>query len=47
MNRRDLQNREYKAAIEKHMVVYREQLYEIVDLRSKLELVVMALKDEE
>jgi hypothetical protein len=38
MRRLELENTELRSAIEKHFQVYREQSSELIDLRSKLEL---------
>ena len=41
--RLEAENAQLRAQIEKHMQIYREQLYELVDLRTQLDLVRAAI----
>ena len=41
--RLEAENTQLRAQIEKHMQIYREQLYELVDLRTQLDLVRAAI----
>lgn len=43
MQRLEIENRELRQALEHHQDVNRRMLYEIVDLKTKLELVDLAL----
>ena len=40
------ENRLLKESVEKHMRIYREQLYEIVDMKMKIELIEYVLHDD-
>ena len=44
MQRLEIENRELRDKCDKHMEIYRDQLYEIIDLRAKLELIASALR---
>lgn len=43
MARLEIENRELRDQLSRHMEIYRNQLFEIVELRTKLELVEMAI----
>lgn len=43
VTRLEAENAQLRAQIEKHMQIYREQLYELVDLRTQLDLVRAAI----
>ncbi len=43
MQRLEIENRELRAALEHHQDVGRKMLYEIVDMKAKLELIESAL----
>lgn len=43
MKRLEIENSELRAQIEKHMSVYRESLYQIVEMKTKLQLIDMAM----
>ena len=43
MRRLELENQQLRAELEKHFVIYREQLYELAELRIKVEMVKEAL----
>ena len=43
VSRLEAENAQLRAQIEKHMQIYREQLYELVDLRTQLDLVRAAI----
>lgn len=45
--RLEIENRELREAVEKGMRIYREQLYEIVDMRTKLEMIQLAIGGDE
>lgn len=45
--RLEAENAQLRAQIEKHMQIYREQLYELVDLRTQLDLVRAAITKDE
>lgn len=43
MKRLEIENRELKAVLSKHTDVYRNQLFEIVEMKTKLQLIDMAM----
>ena len=43
MKRLEIENRELKAVLSQHTDVYRNQLFEIVEMRTKLQLIDLAL----
>ena len=43
MKRLEIENSELRAQIEKHISVYRESLYLIVEMKTKLQLIDMAM----
>lgn len=43
MARLELENKELRAQLDKYLDVYRAQLYELVDLRTRLELIQEAM----
>jgi chromosome segregation and condensation protein ScpB len=43
IKRLEIENSELRAQIEKHMSVYRESLYQIVEMKTKLQLIDMAM----
>ena len=43
MKRLEIENRELRAMLGQHTDVYRNQLFEIVEMRTKLQLIDMAL----
>jgi hypothetical protein len=45
MTRLEIENKELRTQLDKHFVVYREQLYELVDLRTRLELIQEAMHE--
>ena len=47
VTRLEAENAQLRAQIEKHMQIYREQLYELVDLRTQLDLVRAAITKDE
>jgi hypothetical protein len=47
MDRLKLENEHLREYIEKHMAVYREQLYELVELKTQIDLIKSAMEGEE
>lgn len=47
MARLQVENRHLRDQIDKHFSVYRETLYELVDLQTKLEMIEFALRVEQ
>lgn len=43
MMRIEIENKNLRDSIDKHIEIYREQLYEIVDLRTKIEIIEFAI----
>ena len=43
MKRLEIENRELKSVLSKHTDVYRNQLFEIVEMKTKLQLIDMAM----
>ena len=46
MERLEIENRELREKCDKHVEIYREQLYEIVEMRAKLELIESVLQGD-
>ena len=47
MRRLEIENKNLRAAVEKHMRIYLEQLYEAVDMKTKLEIIESAIRGDE
>jgi hypothetical protein len=47
MSRLEIENRELRAKLDKSMDVYREQAWELIDLRTKLEIIEFALRGDQ
>ena len=43
MKRLEIENQELRAMLEKHTAVYRDQLFLVVEMKTKLQLIDMAL----
>ena len=43
MKRLEIENRELRAMLEKHTAVYRDQLYLVVEMKTKLQLIDMVM----
>lgn len=46
MKRLEIENQELRAMLEKHAAVYRDQLFLVVDMKTKLQLIDTALHGE-
>lgn len=44
MTRLEIENRELRDLADRQMAIYRDQLFELVELRAKMEMIEMALK---
>lgn len=47
LDRLQIQNADLQRQLDKHLQIYRDQLYELVELRTRFELVSIALNGDE